>query len=36
MEDLKSALEIDLPTFRRRSRLVHVAEWAANLVAPLL
>jgi cardiolipin synthase A/B len=36
MEDLRCALEIDLITFRRRSRLVRIAEWAANLVAPLL
>lgn len=35
-EDLRHASEIDLPTFRRRSKLVHIAEWAANLVAPLL
>jgi cardiolipin synthase A/B len=36
LEDLGCSLEIDLLTFRRRPRLVHIAEWAANLVAPLL
>lgn len=36
LEDLQCALEIDLSAFRRRSRLVHIAESAANLIAPLL
>jgi cardiolipin synthase len=36
MEDLRFAVEIDLVSFRRRSRLVHIAEWVANLIAPLL
>ena len=36
MEDLRFAQEIDLQSFRRRSRLVRIAEWAANLIAPLL
>jgi cardiolipin synthase A/B len=36
MEDLSLALEIDLAAFRRRSRIVRIAEWAANLIAPLL
>jgi cardiolipin synthase len=36
MEDLGLAVEIDLVSFRRRSRLVHIAEWVANLIAPLL
>ena len=36
MDDLRFAVEIDLLSCRRRSRLVHVAEWAANLIAPLL
>jgi len=36
MEDLGFASEIDLATFRRRSWIVHIAEWAANLIAPLL
>jgi cardiolipin synthase len=36
LQDLGCALEIDLPTFRRRPKLVHIAEWVANLVAPVL
>lgn len=36
LEDLGCALEIDLLTFRRRPKVVHIAEWAANLVAPML
>jgi cardiolipin synthase A/B len=36
MEDLRFAVEIELLSFRRRSRMVHIAEWAANLIAPLL
>jgi cardiolipin synthase len=36
LEDLRCAVEIDLQTFRRRSRLVHIAEWAANLITRLL
>jgi len=36
LDDLSRALEIDLAKFRRRSRLVHIAEWAANLIAPWL
>jgi cardiolipin synthase len=36
LEDLQCAVEIDLQTFRRRSRLVHIAEWGANLVTRLL
>ena len=36
MEDLRFAQEIDLATFRRRPGIVHIAEWAANLIAPLL
>jgi cardiolipin synthase A/B len=35
-DDLRQALEIDLPTFRRRSWFQRVAEGAANLIAPLL
>jgi hypothetical protein len=35
-DDLGFAMEIDLATFRRRSWIVHIAEWAANLIAPLL
>jgi cardiolipin synthase len=35
-EDLRFAEEIELATFRKRSQLVRVAEWAANVVAPLL
>jgi cardiolipin synthase len=35
-DDLRQALEIDLPTFRRRSWFERVAEGAANLIAPLL
>jgi cardiolipin synthase A/B len=36
LEDLQCALEIELMTFRQRSRLIRIAEWAANLIAPLL
>jgi cardiolipin synthase len=36
LEDLRCAIEIDLQTFRRRSRLVHIAEWTANLITPVL
>lgn len=36
LDDLGRALEIDLEAFRRRPKLVHVAEWAANPVAPVL
>lgn len=36
LEDLGCASEIELSAFRRRSRLVHIAEWAANLLAPWL
>jgi cardiolipin synthase len=34
--DLTRAVEIDLEEFRRRPRLARVAEWSANLIAPLL
>ena len=34
--DLERAEEIHLEIFRRRSRLVRVAEWGANRIAPLL
>jgi cardiolipin synthase len=36
LEDLRCALEIELLAFRRRPKAVHIAEWAANLVAPML
>ena len=36
LEDLRCALEIELLAFRRRPKVVHIAEWAANLVAPML
>jgi cardiolipin synthase len=36
LEDLRCATEIDLQSFRRRSGLVHVAEWTANLITPVL
>jgi cardiolipin synthase len=35
-DDLAHADEIQLAAFRRRPRLVRVAEWGANLIAPLL
>lgn len=36
LDDLRFAEEIDLAKFRRRPRIVHVAEWGANLIAPFL
>lgn len=35
-DDLKRSEEIDLKTFRKRPRLARIAEWGANLIAPLL
>ena len=36
LEDLGHAHEVDLAVFRQRPWYQHVAEWAANLVTPLL
>lgn len=36
LDDLQCAAEIHLAEFRRRPKLVHIAEWVANLVAPVL
>jgi cardiolipin synthase len=35
-EDLHFAKEVDLAAFRRRPRIVHLAEWGANFITPLL
>jgi cardiolipin synthase len=35
-DDLTRSEEISLEEFRKRSRLVRVAEWGANLLAPVL
>jgi cardiolipin synthase len=34
--DLERSEEIDLNTFRKRPRLARVAEWGANMIAPIL
>jgi cardiolipin synthase len=34
--DLERSEEIDLKTFRKRPRLARVAEWGANVIAPIL
>jgi cardiolipin synthase A/B len=36
MDDLRYAREIDLAAFRRRPWYRRVAEWAADLITPLL
>ena len=36
LDDLRHSLEIDLEVFRRRPWFHRVAEWAANLITPLL
>lgn len=35
-DDLRFAEEVELESFRRRPRLARVAEWGADLIAPLL
>jgi cardiolipin synthase len=36
LDDLRHSLEIDLEVFRRRPWFRRLAEWAANLITPLL
>jgi hypothetical protein len=35
-DDLRHSREVDLAEFRRRPWVNRVAEWAANLITPLL
>jgi phosphatidylserine/phosphatidylglycerophosphate/cardiolipin synthase-like enzyme len=36
LDDLGRSEEIHLAEFRRRSRLIRIAEWGANLITPVL